>query len=85
MIFEDAGSDMIGTIEAALIKLHKPLWNSALDGFGNHDPGSGRYNQAKLDWDVVHVGREWAARCQGEHKPLKSIMSKINTHMNSLG
>ncbi len=85
MIFEDAGSDMIGTIEAALIKLHKPLWNSALDGFGNHDPGSGRYNQAKSDWDVVHAGRKWAARCQGEHKPLKSIMSKINTHMNSLG
>ena len=85
MIFEDAGSDMIGTIEAALIKLHKPLWNSALDGFGNHDPGSGRYNQAKSDWDVVHVGREWASRCQGEHKPLKTIMSKIYTHMNSLG
>lgn len=85
MIFEDAGSDMIGTIEAALIKLHRPLWNSALDGFGNHDPGSGRYNQAKSDWDVVHVGREWAARCQGEPKTLESIMSNINTHMNSLG
>ena len=85
MIFEDAGSDMIGTIEAALIKLHRPLWNSALDGFGNHDPGSGRYNQAKSDWDVVHVGREWATRCQGEHKTLKSIMYNIKTHMNLLG
>lgn len=85
MIFEDAGSDMIGTIEAALIKLHRPLWNSALDGFGNHDPGSGRYNQAKSDWDVVHVGREWATRCKGEHKTLESIMSNISTHMNLLG
>jgi Eco29kI restriction endonuclease len=85
MIFEDAGSDMIGTIEAALIKLHRPLWNSALDGFGNHDPGRGRYNQAKSDWDVVHVGREWATRCQGKHNTLESIMSNINTHMNLLG
>ena len=76
---------MIGTIEAALIKLHRPLWNSALDGFGNHDPGSGRYNQAKSDWDVVHVGREWATRCQGEHKTLKNIMYNIKTHMNLLG
>ena len=85
MIFEDAGSDMIGTIEAALIKLHRPLWNSALDGFGNHDPGSGRYNQAKSDWDVVHIGREWATKCQGQHKTLESVMSNINMHMNSLG
>jgi site-specific DNA-cytosine methylase len=27
-------------IEAALIKLSQPLWNVALDGFCNHDPGS---------------------------------------------
>jgi hypothetical protein len=41
---------MISTIEAALIKLNMPLWNTAVDGFGNHDPGSGRYQQAKSDW-----------------------------------
>ena len=54
VIFEAEGSDMISTIEAALIKLNKPLWNMAVDGFGNHDPGSGRYEQAKSDWDVIH-------------------------------
>lgn len=85
VIFEDEGSDMIGTIEAALIKLHKPLWNMALDGFGNHDPGSGRYNQARSDWDVVHEGRVWAPRCKGIPKDKKLVLKNIENHLKSLG
>lgn len=65
VIFDEDSSDMIGTIEAALIKKFKPLWNVKLDGFGNHDPGSGRYEQAKSDWDIIHPGREWADKCVG--------------------
>jgi len=85
VIFEDAGSDMISTIEAALIKLHKPLWNMALDGFGNHDPGRGRYNQAKSDWDVVHEGRTWAPRCKGTPKDEADVLRNIEQHLKSLG
>ena len=85
MIFEDAGSDMIGTVEAALIKLHRPLWNIALDGFGNHDPGNGRYNQAQSDWDVVHTGRSWAAKCQGIPRNQEAILLNVNRHLDSLG
>ncbi len=85
VIFEDAGSDMISTIEAALIKLHKPLWNMALDGFGNHDPGSGRYNQARSDWDVIHEGRIWAPRCQGIPTERAVILSNIEQHLKLLG
>ena len=33
-----------------------------MDGFGNHDPGSGRYAQQKSPWDELHPGREWANR-----------------------
>jgi hypothetical protein len=83
VIFEDAGSDMIGTIEAALIKLHRPLWNMSLDGFGNHDPGSGRYDQAKSDWDVVHPGRSWAPKCKGKAKDIKTVMAGIERHLKS--
>jgi hypothetical protein len=84
-ILEGSASDMIGTIEAALIKLHKPLWNTSLDGFGNHTPGNGRFNQAKSDWDVVHVGRAWAAKCTGiPHTPEK-VLEKIQRHFNALG
>jgi hypothetical protein len=85
VIFEDAGSDMIGTIEAALIRLNRPLWNTAVDGFGNHDPGSGRYQQAKSDWDVIHQGRAWAEKCNGMHKEKNVILSNIENHLKSLG
>ena len=85
VIFEEEGSDMISTIEAALIKLNKPLWNTAVDGFGNHDPGSGRYEQAKSDWDVIHEGRAWAEKCNGTHAEKSAIISEIRPHLKSLG
>jgi Eco29kI restriction endonuclease len=84
VIFEDEGSDMIGTIEAALIKLNQPLWNVAVDGFGNHDPGRGRYEQAKSDWDVIHPGRPWAERCNGVCKDESVIRLNIERHFNSI-
>jgi len=85
VIFEAAGSDMIGTIEAALIKLSKPLWNSALDGFGNHTPGAGRFNQAKSDWDVIHSGREWAEKCTGIPKNRDVILTRIAAFLATVG
>jgi hypothetical protein len=85
VIFEDEASDMIGTIEAALIKLNQPLWNAAIDGFGNHDPGRGRYEQAKSDWDVIHAGRPWAERCNGKHKEKSVIVSNIENHFKNIG
>lgn len=84
VIFEDVGSDMISTIEAALIKFNIPLWNTAVDGFGNHDPGSGRYEQAKSDWDVIHEGRAWANKCNGVHAEKSAVVSKIRLHLNRL-
>jgi Eco29kI restriction endonuclease len=84
VIFEAEGSDMISTIEAALIKLNKPLWNMIVDGFGNHDPGSGRYEQARSDWDVIHEGRLWANKCNGIHAEKSVIIANILQHLNGL-
>jgi hypothetical protein len=84
MILEGVSSDMIGTVEAALIKLNKPLWNSVVDGFGNHDPGSGRYEQAKSDWDVIHHGRKWAVKCMGKPRTSKMILKDIGKYFNNL-
>ena len=84
VIFEKEGSDMIGSIEAALIKLNRPLWNSCVDGFGNHDPGKGRYEQARSDWDVTHPGRLWAERLNGVPKNKDDIAIKITNHLKSL-
>jgi Eco29kI restriction endonuclease len=85
VIFEDEASDMISTIEAALIKLNQPLWNVTIDGFGNHDPGRGRYEQAKSDWDVIHPGRPWAERCKGTPKQKSIIVSNIENHFKNMG
>lgn len=85
VIFEHTGSDMISTVEAALIKLNRPLWNTVVDGFGNHDPGSGRYEQSRSDWDVIHPGRRWAEKCKGVHKTKTAILAKVKTHLGALG
>jgi hypothetical protein len=85
VIFEQEGSDMISTIEAALIKLNRPLWNTAVDGFGNHDPGKGRYEQAKSDWDVIHAGRTWVDKCNGQPKSKEAILTNIAQHFESIG
>jgi hypothetical protein len=84
VIFEHTGSDMISTVEAALIKLNRPLWNTAVDGFGNHDPGKGRYEQARSDWDVIHPGRKWAEKCNGVHKTKAAILAKVKAHLATL-
>lgn len=76
MIFEHTTVDMIGMVEAALIRQFNPIWNSCIDGFGNHDPGSGRYEQAKSDWDVLHPGRKWANRLKGKCSTQEEIIKK---------
>ena len=48
--------------ENMLIETFKPVWNIALDGFGNKTPGKRRETQYKSPWDVVHPGREFAER-----------------------
>lgn len=84
MILEGAESDLIGTVEAALIRAYKPIWNSLIDGFGNHDPGSGRYEQAMSDWDVCHPGRSWAQKCKGWHKTRTELINRITLFMEKL-
>lgn len=84
VIFEKEGSDMIGSIEDTLIKLTQPLWNSCVDGFGNHDPGKGRYEQARSDWDVVHTGRAWANRLNGVSNNKIDVLENIENHLKHL-
>ncbi len=84
MILEQKESDLIGTVEAALIRQYKPLWNVILDGFGNHDPGSGRYEQTKSDWDVLHPGRPWADRCKGKPTKKSELTSIVNEYFRDV-
>lgn len=84
MILEKFATNMIGTVEAALIRHYTPLWNTYVDGFGNHTPGNGRFNQAKSDWDVIHPGRPWANKCKGEHSTKEQVDQKIAAYFNEL-
>lgn len=58
------------------LRYYKPIWNTKIDGFGNHDPGSGRYNQAKSEWDIIHPGRPWADKCLGTSSTIDRIEEK---------
>lgn len=46
--------------EGFLIRHYKPLWNTVVDGFGNHKPGKGRRDMRRPLWDILHPGRSWA-------------------------
>jgi hypothetical protein len=48
--------------ERFLIEHYQPLWNLAVDGFGDHDLGSGRHQGEISWWDALHPGRNWAAK-----------------------
>lgn len=46
--------------ESLLISRFRPIWNSPLQGFGNHHPGRERLTGMRSKWDTVHPGRPWA-------------------------
>ena len=77
MILNGVETDLISAVESELIRTYRPLWNTVVDGFGNHDLGGGRYNQARSEWDVLHSGRGWADRLTGPAPQLEDIIAKI--------
>lgn len=83
MILENAASNLIGTVEAALIRHYQPLWNCLVDGFGNHDPGSGRYQQERSDWDILHPGRNWALKCANSTRTSVEIKKQVQSYFES--
>jgi hypothetical protein len=70
--------------ESLLIETFNPLWNRVMDGFGNHDPGKGRYNQARSAWDVVHPGRQWAFRCAEKAKKPQDYLREVADFLDKL-
>ena len=82
VILSDIESDLISTVESALIRKYSPLWNSYVDGFGNHDPGSGRYDQSISEWDVLHPGRAFAERLRGTAPSRAAIVDKVRRYFS---
>ena len=72
--------------ESLLIARFSPIWNSLVDGFGNHDPGSGRHGGMRPRWDVLHPGRSWAAKCQERKESARDIERDVVSFLaNALG
>lgn len=69
--------------ESLLIAHFSPVWNALIDGFGNHDPGRGRYNGMRPRWDVLHPGRKWAEKCQERPESVKDIEKDVETYLKN--
>jgi hypothetical protein len=68
--------------ESLLIQYFHPIWNSVVDGFGNHDPGAGRHLGARPAWDTLHPGRAWAERCAPSKLTEEQIRHQIGEYWN---
>ena len=75
-------SPHVGMAERFAIDHYKPVWNRCLDGFGDHDPGSGRYNGEKSWWDTMHPGRGWADNLR-QVKTLEEAIERVQTFFAS--
>lgn len=68
--------------ESMLIERFKPVWNRVLDGFGNHDPGSGRHSGKMPPWDCLHPGRSWASRLQPCAFTKDQLIDRVETYLD---
>ncbi len=67
--------------ETAMIGRYQPLWNTLIDGFGNHDPGSGRSNGIRSRWDTLHPGRPWSVKYPPRTETLQQLALESENHL----
>ena len=69
--------------ENMLIETYKPVWNRALDGFGNKDPGRRRATQYKSPWDVLHPGRRFAEKLADSGLSEEFLAERVDDYLNN--
>lgn len=69
--------------EAMMITRFAPIWNRVIDGYGNHNPGSGRHQGKRPPWDVIHPGRPWADLCADSEKTKDQILSSLSIYLDA--
>ncbi len=70
--------------ESLMIARFSPVWNKLVDGFGNHDPGSGRYKQQRSRWDTLHPGRKWVVKCKKRTEHAEAIITEVKNYLQDL-
>lgn len=69
--------------ESLLIAHFRPVWNQAVDGFGIHTPGKGRFGSRRSDWDELHPGRPWYDKMAAHTNP-SELEAKIAYHFEEI-
>ncbi len=67
--------------ERFLVEHHQPIWNVAIDGFGNHTPGRTREAMKRPFWDILHPGRPWAAKLTARES-VEDVLEKLNAFLD---
>lgn len=70
--------------ESLVITRFKPIWNSSIDGFGNHDPGKHRYTGLRPRWDFMHPGRTWAANLRERDETIDELIRDAQQYLQDL-
>jgi len=70
--------------ESMMIERFRPVWNLVLDGFGNHDPGKGRYNGMMPQWDCLHPGRAWAVKMRPCANTREQILERVQAYLDDV-
>lgn len=70
--------------ESLIIARFTPIWNSLIDGFGNHNPGKGRHAGMRPRWDVLHPGRSWAMNLAERPETAAQLTQNAQTYLNIL-
>lgn len=70
--------------ESLIISRFTPVWNSLIDGFGNHNPGKGRHAGMRSRWDVLHPGRQWVARLAERPETQHRVAEDAATYLRVL-
>lgn len=69
--------------ESLLITRYTPVWNALVDGFGNHNPGSGRAGGVRSRWDTLHPGRAWAPKFPERTETAADITADVIEYLRS--
>ena len=80
MVIPDEFWPLTGAFETGLIRQHLPIWNSAMPGFGIHDPGAGRGLGRVSYWDSLHPGRKHSNKDAARYTH-EAIFAKVQKHL----
>jgi hypothetical protein len=65
--------------EILLVRFYRPLWNSAVRGFGNKNVGGKRTGGRMSNWDTLHPGRAGTGTSPGAS--VHQIEDEVATHL----